>query len=113
MKSTLRLLIFLLVLTGACAADERQFIAVESSDSTPLKTFLLDPFEDPIGRSMVLSDAKEMVLQRFGEPRQVEIVSIPDRYFDGDIMHSTLHYAGLVIEIAEYSGQSRSWLNRI
>ena len=113
MKSTTRLLIFLLVCTGACSANERHFIAVEFSDSTPLTAFLLDSFEEPIGHSIVLSDAKEKVLQRFGEPQQVEIVSIPDRYSDGDITHSTLHYAGLVIEIAEYSGQRYSWLNRI
>ena len=107
------LLIFVFVLAGTCSANERQFIAAEFSDSTPLQAFLLDPFEKPIGRSMVLSDAKEKVLQRFGEPQQVEIVSIPNRYADNDITHSTLHYAGLVIEIAEYSGQCHSWLNRI
>ena len=104
---------FLLLLMGACASNEPQFIATEFSDNSPLQVFLLDPFEEPIGHSMVLSDAKEKTLQRFGEPQKVDIVSKPDRYADGDVTHSTLHYAGLVIEIAEYSGQSHSWLNRI
>ena len=97
------LLIFVFVLAGTCSANERQFIAAEFSDSTALQAFLLDPFEKPIGRSMVLSDAKEEVLQRFGEPQQVEIVSIPDRYADGDITHSTLHYAG---SLARFERQS-------
>ncbi len=108
-----RFVTLLLLLIGACASDAQQANDAESSPLSALQNFLLDPFEQPIGHSMVLSDAKEKILQRFGEPQKVDIVSIPNRYAEGDIKYSTLHYSGLAIQIAEYPGRSESWLTRI
>ena len=100
---------------ASCASDERQFIAVEFSDSTPLQAFLLDPFEQPIGRSMVLKDVKEKVLQRFGEPKKTDVAFEVDEYGGPGAQNrlSTLHYPGLIIEIGDRPGSSAAWLNGI
>lgn len=108
-----RIAVFLSLLIGACASDAQLASDAGSSQLATLQEFLLDPFEEPIGHSMVLSDVKEKTLQRFGEPKKVDIVSKPDRQTDGDIQYSTLHYAGLLIQIAERPGRSHSWLTRI
>lgn len=130
MESTIRLRLLLLVLTGLCSAsespiiaadgsdcyaDERQFIAVEYSDSTPLQIFLLDPFEDPTGRSMFLKDVKEKVLQRFGEPQKTDVAVEPDYHTVGDVQirTSTLIYSGLRFVIIDRPGTPDVWLSGI
>ena len=103
----------MLAFTGAGSANERQFIAVELSDSTPLQVFSLDPFEEPIGYSLVLGDVRERVIQRFGEPQETMITFEVDRYGGegSEIRLSTLHYPGLIIKIGDRPGYKRSWLN--
>jgi len=130
MKSTTRLPLLLLVLTGPCSAsdsriiaaqvsdcyaDDRHFIAAEYSDSTPLQVFSFDPFEEPIGYSMVIGDVREKVLQRFGEPKNIKIAFEFDKYSVelAQIRFSTLHYPGLKIVIADRPGNSEAWLNGI
>jgi len=129
-ESTIRLPLLLLVLTGLCSAsepriiaaefsdcyaDERQFIAVEYSDSTPLQVFSFDPFEEPVGYSLVIGDVTERVIQRFGEPHKIDVAFEGDRYGGegAKIRFSTLHYPGLKIKIGDRTGASRSWLNGI
>ncbi len=101
----------------ACAATQAAFIAVEYSDTSPLTLFMLDPFEQPIGYSLVYSDVGDRILERFGEPESTDIAYEVDRYgADGSYNRiSTLHYPGLTIQFGDRAGTGNQnvWLNWI
>lgn len=107
----------LLLVVTACASTETDFVAVEYSSTSPLTFFLLDPFEIPIGHSLVLSDVGRKVLERFGEPDSTDITYEVDRYgAEGSRNRiSTLHYPGLAIQIGDRAGTGNEnvWLIEI
>jgi hypothetical protein len=112
---TVTVTLILLLMGASCASDGRNFIAAEFSDDTPLEMFSLDPFEEPIGYSMVFGDVMERVIQRFGEPKETTTEYEFDRY-GGDgakIRLSTLYYPDLIIKIGSRPRAGESWLNGI
>lgn len=111
----MRLSVFLLLLSAACRADERDFIASDYSDDTPAQIFALDPFEKPIGHSLVLSNVREKVAERFGQPRSIKERFELDRYGGegAQIRYSTLQYRGLKVIVGDRPGSNGSWLVEI
>lgn len=107
--------IALALLVVACAAKSPEFIATETSDDTPLQAFLLDPFEEPLGYSLLRRNAMESVRSRFGEPTDIRVSTEVDRYArePRDIRVSTLEFDGLEFTVRDRPGEKGSWLTRI
>ena len=107
----------LLLAVSACASTQSDFVAVEYNDISPLTLFLLDPFEEPIGHSLVYSDVGERILERFGESESTDVTYEVDRYGaeGSENRISTLHYPGLTIQIGDRSGTGNKnvWLIEI
>jgi hypothetical protein len=82
--------------------------------NAPVVAFLFDPFDPPIGRSLVLGDAEARVRDRFGEPQTV------DRTVGTDKRDPTLtvervisRYPGLVVETLRDLDSGRSWIQQM
>lgn len=78
-----------------------------------MRHFAMDPFENPIGHSLVLADAKRKVMERFGAPIQNETRTRQDRTSDAVFTISVLHYAGLKFVIGQAEEAGASWIEKI
>jgi hypothetical protein len=109
--------VFWLLVLGACgsAANEKGYVAVERGESTPLEIFLLDPFNDPSGHSLLGNDIRERIVQRFGEPLDTSVRLEVDRYGSSGSQdrYTTMHYDDLTFVVGDRPGQQVCWLSTI
>ncbi len=83
------------------------------SERPDLVAFAFDGFEPGIATLISKGDAREKILQRFGQPRTVETQTEPDR--EPGIVNEveTWRYEGLEIITSRPTYGSRRWLKRI
>lgn len=106
MRSTfLTLLLFSTALLSAVSSMAGEF----GTEFSRLQVFALDPFEPPIGNSMVLGNAIPKLVKRFGEPVEIITANYPDRTSDRMVGHTTMRFAGLIFELNE--DECREWSN--
>jgi hypothetical protein len=80
---------------------------------TPLQEFLWDPFEPPLGRSMVLGDALEKIVCRFGEPLSTTTRPGYDHTGNTEPTERLLRYDGLVIIVGVSENEAQSWIRSV
>lgn len=85
----------------------------DGNENTRLQEFVFDPFDDPIGHSMVLMNAKTKIIERFGPPINVDSWELPDRTSDAVFPINSLEYDGIVFVVGENEGQTGSWIQSI
>lgn len=83
------------------------------SDLPPLEQFVRDPFEESIGYSLVLADAKTKIIERFGAPNKQESSTFPDRTSDAILTYFFLQYEDVAFHIIESEAGDQSWINKI
>jgi hypothetical protein len=76
--------------------------------------FVFDPFDPPIGRSLVLGDAEERVHHRFGEPQSINrTVSTDKRDPTVSVERVISRYPGLVVETVRNLDSGGSWIRQM
>lgn len=108
--SCLRIIVFLLSLAGTLAPSF--VIGQETVELTPLQRFAIDPFEEPVGSSMVVGNALPKIRERFGIPTEMLSTPFPDRTSDQMLTHTTLRYDGLLFNINEDADRKQSRIQR-
>jgi hypothetical protein len=82
--------------------------------SAPVVAFLFDPFDPPIGRSLVLGDAEERVRDRFGEPHSIDrTTGTDDRDPTATVERVVSRYPGLVVETVRNLNFGGSWIRQV
>jgi hypothetical protein len=84
-----------------------------SARESRLHDFFHEPFEQPLGYSMVLADAKDRVLDRFGTPDSQSSSRYLSRTSDERLWSTVLTYDGMTISLGESEDRTRSWLEAI
>ncbi len=77
-----------------------------SAEQSALSAFFLEPFEEPLGYSMVLNDAKARILSRFGKPTSMSSAQYPARTSDENLWNTTLEYSGITFIVGESEDRS-------
>ena len=109
MHSTfLTLLLFSTALLSATSSIAGEF----ESEFSRLQVFALDPFDPPIGNSMVLGNAIPKLVKRFGEPEATTTTIYPDRTSDRMVGHTTMRYPGLIFDLFEDEHPERSTIKK-
>jgi hypothetical protein len=109
MHSTfLTLLLFSTALLSATSSIAGEF----ESEFSRLQVFALDPFDPPIGNSMVLGNAIPKLVKRFGEPEATTTTIYPDRTSDRMVGHTTMRYPGLIFDLFEDEHRERSTIKK-
>ena len=113
LERTRPLLFLLLVSVFSYAQPNVEKAVTSSATSSALAAFFLEPFEKPIGYSMVLFDAKDRIHSRFGEPISKSSEQYPSRTSDEILWSTTLEYSGITFVVGESEDRTRSWLESI
>jgi hypothetical protein len=102
----------LLAVTQIVRPDVQDAVTTSSSQSR-LNDFFIESFEDPLGYSMVLGNAKERVLSRFGEAASQTSSRYPARTSDALLWRTTLVYDGVTFTVGEAEDRTWSWIESI
>lgn len=109
-----RVLAVLSVALVACLPPSGPAISSdEPEEPGRLEAFAVDPFQEPIGHSLVLGDAKPKIEARFGEPQALETWQADDRTSTAKLNFYRFTYPGLNFVIGEADDRSRSWIDSI
>ena len=108
LSKALRALLVSVVVYGASASTAT--LRPQTSEVSPLHSFVVDPFEESFGFSYVSGTAKQSVLGRFGEPIRIESSHYGARTSDQTITSYTIHYDGLKFVVNENEAKTWSWL---
>jgi hypothetical protein len=90
-----------------------QNVVESSADESQLHAFFHEPFEKPLGYSLVLGDASERILTRFGQPMSRKSTRYAARTSNELRWNTVFSYDGMTISIGESEDRSRSWLESI
>ena len=90
-----------------------QTVVNNSADESLLHALFDEPFEKPLGYSMVLGDASERILTRFGQPKSQKSTRYAARTNDELLWNTVFSYNGITISIGESEDRSWSWLDSI
>lgn len=90
-----------------------QNVVESSADESRLHAFFHEPFAKPLGYSLVLGDASERILTRFGQPMSRKSTRYAARTSDELLWNTVFSYDGMIISIGESEDRSRSWLESI
>jgi hypothetical protein len=114
MARTLRFVLLCMLLANSSIgrADSQNAITT-SADESRLHDFFHEPFEMPLAYSMVLADARDRVLGRFGSPDAQESTRYAARTSDELLWYTVLNYGGMTITLGESEDRTRSWLESI
>ena len=96
----------------ACAQPTAAVDEEPLASAYRLQRFAIDPFEEPIGNSFSLADAKAKIIERFGEPIEQESSSFPDRTSDEIFTRFIFQYDGITFRVGENEAGNRSWIER-
>lgn len=90
-----------------------QNVVESSADESRLHAFFHEPFEKPLGYSLVLGDASERILTRFGQPKSQKSTRYAARTSNELLWNTVFSYDGMTVSIGESEDRSRSWLDSI
>jgi hypothetical protein len=93
-------------------ADAQEVVG-SSADDSRLHALFHEPFEKPLGYSLVLGDARQRIITRFGQPRSRESKRYAARTSDELLWNTVFSYDGMTIAIGESEDRSISWLESI
>ncbi|HNP65812.1 MAG TPA: hypothetical protein PKH39_17905 [Woeseiaceae bacterium] len=96
---------------AAQASNVREALATEEISS--LQDFLLEPFSEPLGYSMVSGNAIEQITKRYGAPNQDTAQRYPDPTSDAVLTSRKLEYDGISFVVGTSEVGSRSWIESI
>jgi len=97
----------------ACAQSTAAVDEESLASAYRLQRFAIDPFEEPIGNSFSLADAKAKIIERFGEPIEQESSKYPDRTSDEIFTRFIFQYDGIMFRVSENEAGNRSWIESI
>ena len=97
----------------AIAQSEPDDTISTSAEFSALSAFFHEPFKQPLGYSFFSWDAKERILDRFGEPNTESSSRYPARTSDEILRSTTLTYSGITFVVGESVDQTRTWLESI
>jgi hypothetical protein len=86
---------------------------LEQLEPGRLALFAVDPFQNSIGHSLVLGDAKQRIEGRFGEPQELKASQADDRSSAAKLNFYRLAYPGLVFVVGQSEDRARSWIETI
>ena len=109
----IRRLAILLLTLGACLAAFGPAADSQESEPSRIEVFAMDPFQESLGHSLVLGDARQRVQARFGEPKELETWKADDRTGTGRLTFFRFAYPGMVLVTGEGEDQSGSWIESI
>ena len=101
------------ILLCVCAQSTAAVDEESLASAYRLQDFAIDPFEEPIGNSFSLADAKAKIIERFGEPIEQELSKYPDRTSDEIFTRFIFQYDGITFRVGENEAGNRSWIGRI
>ena len=84
-----------------------------NDDPSVRLTFALDPFAKPIGYSVLNGDAKEKVLDRFGEPIEQEVSTVPTRFPGESYTSYKFRYEGFSLTVGKWPDREHSWIESV
>ena len=108
-----RLLALMSVALVACVPPSGPAISSEEPESGRLELFAVDPFQESIGHSLVLGNAKQQIEARFGEPQELRTWQADDHTGVAKLNFYRFTYPGLVFVVGEGEDQTRSWIDSI
>lgn len=85
----------------------------EQLEPDQLALFAVDPFQEPIGHSLVLGNAKQKIEARFGKPQELQTWQAGDQTSTANLNFYQFTYPGLVFVVGEGEDRSRSWIDSI
>ena len=108
-----RLVALLSVVLVACLPPSGSAISSDEPEPGRLELFAVDPFEKPIGYSLVRGNAKQQVEARFGKPQALQTWQADDRTSAAKLNFYRFTYPGLVFVVGEGEDRTRSWIDSI
>ena len=108
-----RLVALLSVVLVACLPPSGSAISSDEPEPGRLELFAVDPFEKPIGYSLVRGNAKQQVEARFGKPQALQTWQADDRTSAAKLNFYRFTYPGLVFVVGEGEDRARSWIESI
>ena len=108
-----RLVALLSIALVACLLPSGSAVSSEEPEPGRLELFAVDPFQDPIGYSLVRGNAKQQIEARFGEPQELETWQADDRTSAAKLNFYRFTYPGLVFVVGESEDRARSWIDSI
>lgn len=75
--------------------------------------FALDPFEEPIGYSVLEGNAKEKVLGRFGVPLEEIAATVPTRFPGETYTSYFIRFEDVAFTIGKWPDRAHSWIETI
>ena len=98
---------------GACLPASGPAADSKEPEPSRIEVFAMDPFQEPIGHSLVLGDARQQVQARFGEPQELDTWTADDRTGTGRLTFFRFAYPGMVLVTGEGQDRSGSWIESI
>lgn len=108
-----RLLALLSVVLVACLPPSGSAVSSDEPEPGRLERFAVDPFQEPIGYSLVRGNAKQQVEARFGKPQALQTWQADDRTSAAKLNFYRFTYPGLVFVVGEGEDRARSWMDSI
>ena len=103
-------LLSLFLASSAIAQQEPDDTISTTAKFSALNAFFHEPFKQPLGYSFFSWDAKERILDRFGEPNSESSSRNPARTSDEILWNTTLTYSGITFVVGESVDRTRTWL---
>ncbi|MDJ0792747.1 MAG: hypothetical protein QNI98_00785 [Woeseiaceae bacterium] len=97
----------------ALAQSELEHSTSSSAQSSTLSAFFHEPFQQPLGYEFFLWNAKERILERFGDPMSESSSQYSARTSDEQLWSTTLEYRGITFVIGESEDRTKTWLESI
>lgn len=85
----------------------------EQLEPDQLALFAVDPFQEPIGHSLVLGNAKQKIEARFGKPQELQTWQAGDQTSTANLNFYQFTYPGLVFVVGEGEDRTHSWIDSI
>jgi len=112
-SKTWPLLLCFFLASPVIAQSELENSTSSSAQSSTLSAFFHEPFQQPLGYGFFLANAKERILERFGDPISESSSRYSARTSDEQLWSTRLEYGGITFVIGESADRARTWLESI
>ena len=113
MSKTWLLLLLLFLASSVQAQSNLEHSPSSSAESSTLASFFHEPFQQPLGYAFFRADAKERILQRFGDPVSSSSSQYHARTSEEQLWSTTLEYLGITFVVGESEDRTKTWLESI
>ena len=107
------LLFWFFLASPAIAQSDIEHPTSSSANSSTLTSFFHEPFQQPLGYEFFLWNAKERILERFGDPMSESSSRYSARTSDEQLWSTKLEYRGITFVIGESEDRTKTWLESI